>query len=436
MPFKIPKRLSIVERLLVALTVLTITTMAWQHWGMNRSLVIAPGSGHKVWALGDDVDKGGSVASFREENNAYVMRCHIKNILQFPYCSLYIQLGRTHKGIDLTAYQYLLITVKRSSTVPDSISLYLKDLKSEIDIAALANQTSVNQSALNPSETFTEYSLPLNRFYVPAWWVFHSRLPYETPGPNLTHINYLVINTGDNNKERDLEISISRIEFKGKWIAATDLYKALLMVWISVFGSFYLALFIKLQLQSNEEKLNRKEQEEINQALDSKRKQLESIAIYDSGTGLLNRRGIIDRLYESFNAAPQHEMCNLVLISIDNYKTIESKLKEDCMDELATYVALQFSGYMAQKITLSRWGKNEILALIEISDIQAAMTKMQQLINDSRIMKFRDLQPIHISIGVVVTTPQPVESVIALIEQAALGAKHSSEKIHLITHPA
>lgn len=434
MPLRIPKRLSIVERLLLVLTVLTVVTMAWQYWGMNRSLVITPSSGNKVWAVGDDIDKGGSVAEF-SKTNTYSMRCNIKNILQFPYCSLYIQLDPNNKKIDLTAYQQLLITIKQSSTIPDSVTLYLKELKNEdIDVAALANQVSVNQLSLNVTESYSEFVLSLDRFYVPAWWVYFSRLPYETPGPNLTSINYLIINTGDNNQERDIEISISRIEFKGKWIEAGELYKALLIIWISVFGLFYLILFIKLQLESNEEKLNRKEQEEINKALGNKRKQLESVAIYDSETGFLNRRGVIDRLHDIFNSTPQNQACNIVLISINNYKTIESKLKEDCVDELVAYVALQFSGYMAQKITIARWGKNELLALMDIPDIQVAIKKMQQLINDHSLMTFRSEHLIQTSIGVVVTSPQPVEAVITLIEKAAVTAKNSAEKIHLTIH--
>jgi diguanylate cyclase (GGDEF)-like protein len=422
-----------VEQLLLVLTVLTVATMAWQYWGMNRSLVITPGSEYKVWAMGDGLDKGGSIAQF-QENNSYDMQCHIKNQIQFPYCSLYIQLGPNHKSIDLTAYQQLLLTVKQTSSINDSISVYLKDLKAEANTDSLVNQISVNQSSFNPTDTFTEYVLPLNRFYVPSWWVYFSRLPNETPGPNLTNINYLVINTGDNNQERSLDISVSRIEFTGKWIEADELYKTLLITWISIFGLFYLMLFIKLQLQSNEEKLNRKEQEEINQALDSKRKQLESLAIYDSGTGILNRRGVIDRLQDTFQRIPEKQPCSVVLISIDNYKTIESRVKENCIDELVAYVALQFAGYLTQKITMARWGKNELLALVDNSNTEATTSKIQQLLNDPQMMKFRDSLTIQISIGVVITQPQPVEAVIKLIEKAAATAKLSPGKMHINIH--
>jgi diguanylate cyclase (GGDEF)-like protein len=433
MSLRIPKHLSIVERLLMVLTVLTIAIMAWQYWGMNLSLVITPDSGHKIWAMGDAADKGASIAKLHKDT-AYNMECQIKNQIQFPYCSLYIQLSPNHQGLDLTVYQQLLITVKQTGSIRDSISLYLKDLKNEIDIAGLSNQTSVNQLALNPAETFTEYVLPLKRFYVPSWWVYHSRLPHETPGPNLSDINYLVINTGDNHNEREVNISISRIEFRGKWIDADELYKMLLVVWISIFGGFYLVLFIKLQIESNEEKNHRRELEEINNALDNKRKQLESRAIYDSGTGILNRRGVIDRLQDLFQQTPQGQAYSIALVSIENYRTIEARLKEDCADELAAYVALQFAGYMAQKITIARWGKNELLALMDISDPQVAENKIQQFINDNHIMKFRDSYIVQTSIGVVVTPPQPTEAVIALIEQASATAKHSAGKIHIIIH--
>lgn len=433
MSLRIPKHLSIVERLLLVLTVLTIATMAWQYWGMNLSLVITPGSGQKVWVMGDAADKGTSIATLHEDS-AYNMECQIKNQVQFPYCSLYIQVGQNHKGLDLNVYQQLLLTVKQTGTVRDSITLYLKDLKNETEIAALSNQISVNQLSLNPTESFTQYILPLKRFYVPSWWVYHSRLPHETPGPNLSHINYLVINTGDNHNEREVNISISRIEFRGKWIDADELYKMLLVAWICIFGGFYLVLFIKLQIESNEEKNHRRELEEINNALDSKRQQLESRAIYDSGTGILNRRGVIDRLQDLFQHTPKGQAYSIALISIDNYRTIEARLKEDCVDELAAYVALQFAGYMAQKITIARWGKNELLALIDIPNTQVAENKIHQFINDNNIMKFRDSYVIQTSIGVVITPPQPVEVVIALIEQAAATAKHSASKIHITIH--
>lgn len=433
MPLKIPKRLSIVERLLLVLTVLTIAVMAWQYWGMNLSLVITPDSGHKVWAIGDQADSGASIAHFHE-TRAYEMDCHIKNQIQFPYCSLYIQLAKNHQGLDLTAYKQLRVTVKQTGTVRDSISFYLKELKNEDGIAMMANQISVNQLSLNPSETYTEYTLPLNRFYVPSWWVYFSRLPYETPGPNLSNINYLVINTGDNHQERHINLSVSRIEFTGKWIDADELYKTLLTIWICIFGFFYLILFVKLQVESAEEKINRKEQEEINKALDNKRKQLESMAIYDSETGILNRRGIIDRLQDRFQNNAEYHTFAVALISINNYKTIEARLKEDCVDELATYVALQFAGYLSQKITLARWGKNELLALIDAADFQMVIGKMQKFLHEVHILTFKESIAIQASIGVVVTPPQPVESIIKLIEQVAEAAKNSAEKIHVVYH--
>lgn len=433
MPLTTRKTLSFVERLLLVLTLATVLVMAWQHWGMNRSLVITPGSGHKVWAVGDDVEKGSSVAQYRE-NDTFNMQCQIKHSIQYPYCSLYIQIGPNHEGIDLTNYKDLRLTVKQSGTVRDSISLYLKHLNKETSIAEFANQISVNQLVINPTEIFSEYILPLNRFYVPSWWVYYSHLPYETPGPNLSTINYLIINTGDNNTERDITTSVSRVEFQGKWIEADQLYKYLLVVWICIFGIFYLVLFIKLQLESNEQKATRRELEEINKALDTKRKQLESIAIYDSDTGILNRRGMIDRLQEAFQQMPENETCPITLVSIDNYEMIEGRLKEHCIGELISHIANQLSNIMGYKTTVARWGKNEIMALATPEDAQQIQDMMNQFLKDISEFKFRDsIQP-QVSIGIIITPGKPIPAVIELCELALSTAKRAvTKKLHLLT---
>ena len=92
---------------------------------------------------------------------------------------------------------------------------------------------------------------------------------------------------------------------------------------------------------------------------------LERLAYADFLTGLLNRRGIIDRLeMERNRLARQHAKLGVIILDLDYFKRINDSHGHDAGDRALVHVANVIRGVMRSYDVCARWGGEEFLVVV------------------------------------------------------------------------
>lgn len=101
--------------------------------------------------------------------------------------------------------------------------------------------------------------------------------------------------------------------------------------------------------------------------------EIHSLAFYDPLTGLPNRRLMFDRLGQSMAAAARHhQYAALLIIDLDNFKTLNDTLGHDIGDCLLIEVARRLRRSIRESDTAARQGGDEFSVLLDDLGLDAA----------------------------------------------------------------
>jgi diguanylate cyclase (GGDEF)-like protein/PAS domain S-box-containing protein len=97
--------------------------------------------------------------------------------------------------------------------------------------------------------------------------------------------------------------------------------------------------------------------------------QISSLAFYDPLTKLPNRRLMLDRLKHALSSRARHKRLGAVMmIDLDNFKTLNDSLGHDVGDRLLVNVASRLESCIREGDTVSRIGGDEFVVIIENLD--------------------------------------------------------------------
>ena len=110
--------------------------------------------------------------------------------------------------------------------------------------------------------------------------------------------------------------------------------------------------------------------------------QLRHEATHDAMTGLPNRVLLLDRLQRAIpQAARQEEMCALLFVDLDRFKRINDSLGHSAGDEVLRVVAKRLSAAVREDDTVSRWGGDEFIILMEsLKERNAVVTVAEKIL--------------------------------------------------------
>jgi diguanylate cyclase (GGDEF)-like protein/PAS domain S-box-containing protein len=138
--------------------------------------------------------------------------------------------------------------------------------------------------------------------------------------------------------------------------------------------------------------------------------EINSLAFYDSLTGLQNRRLLMDRLYQAVASSTRHEHYGaLLFIDLDNFKTVNDTLGHDIGDLLLQEVAQRLISCLRGLDNIGRLGGDEFVVMLEnlSSDVTEAATEVEliaekilALLNQPYQLKNK---PLHITPSIGVT---------------------------------
>lgn len=185
-----------------------------------------------------------------------------------------------------------------------------------------------------------------------------------------------------------------------KWVVLKFDHKfdySILWKYLSI-GSVILIIFILWILKLV--KLN-KEIANANNKLEEKGQELEKISITDSLTGIYNRR-FLEKTIESELLRTErynHKIC-IILIDIDNFKTINDTLGHQVGDEVLRKFAMVLQNNIRKTDTLGRWGGEEFLVICPEATAGKAVVLAEKLRTTIEQTSFGDAGKRTASFGV------------------------------------
>jgi signal transduction histidine kinase/DNA-binding NarL/FixJ family response regulator len=236
LPLSFPTKIS--YSLVILLLLATPLLLVWQHYGMTRSLEISPQHPHGVKVIDDRtrergfVANGNSVGSMTITPDAIVLRCHLRSVATYPFCSLQFQLGDPVKGIDMSRYDTMALDMRYSGQGRHLIKIHLMNFEPDISTPNDWNSQRFNevQLQLPPQPRFT---IPMHALRTADWWRSSHEIPLSKSYVRLDHVTALEVATDLVPKEQVITIEVRSIKFTGKWISKTTLLTWLVIAWIA-----------------------------------------------------------------------------------------------------------------------------------------------------------------------------------------------------------
>ena len=162
------------------------------------------------------------------------------------------------------------------------------------------------------------------------------------------------------------------------------------------------------------------------------RKQMEVLAMYDSLTGLLNRRAIEEYAESEFNLAlrKEHEFC-VIMIDVDHFKSVNDRFGHKIGDCTLQKMAELLMADLRIYDRAGRWGGEEFILILPDTQLKAAAGVAERLRARTGEMLIPlengETLSINISLGVACNTSrfQSLTKLIDASDQALYQAKQT-----------
>jgi diguanylate cyclase (GGDEF)-like protein len=186
----------------------------------------------------------------------------------------------------------------------------------------------------------------------------------------------------------------------------------------------------ELQLRLNREAEHLRE---VNARLEVANRQLASVALTDSLTGLPNRRHLLETLSQEWaRAARHHGHFALVFVDLDHFKRINDERGHDAGDIVLERVARVLRRQVRAEDTVGRFGGEEFLILCPGSGLESAMVIAERIRSRLAAERFNiggSSWTITASFGVAAAIPSAAptdwDETLRRADAALYQAKHS-----------
>lgn len=399
--------------------ILIVTPKDW----LGRSIEIVPDQ----WpaTILDDVYSGGNSRSSWVNEPERHWRCELGQQFRNPYCSMQMLVVDGTQGLDLSNFHTMHIRLHY--TGPDShIRVYLRNRHPAYYKEGDHASTKYNVVEL-PVEGLDEgVEINLLDFSVADWWLVDKGIPLKHSHPEFSDIMFFEIQTSSRSSPGGIhEFRFEHLEFEGSLVSDEGLFKWMAIGWsVLIFGILlYRVVLLNLEVKRNRER--HQELLSINGVLNLQNKQFEELAKSDQLTGLLNRIGIRDGLYDGLKDwKASRRAFSLVMIDIDHFKKVNDSYGHDVGDAILVAVSQRFKTSVRNSDLLARWGGEEFILVCPGTDLAQA-----QAVAESLRKKLADEEVhagIHVtaSFGVATLTDGNLDELFKRADEALYEAKH------------
>jgi len=192
-----------------------------------------------------------------------------------------------------------------------------------------------------------------------------------------------------------------------------------------VYNRYRLSQRARRALQAAHDEIHAK-----NRELHDANVRLERAALHDPLTGLLNRRGLMERIeLERVRSLRSHKPFSIVLGDIDFFKSINDHHGHQAGDVVLEGVGRLLDGTVRKQDAPSRWGGEEFMILLPETDAAGAMIvaeKIRHRISEHEFEAKGGRIPVTLTFGVAGWDPSlSVDACTKLADEALYAGKHA-----------
>ncbi len=144
------------------------------------------------------------------------------------------------------------------------------------------------------------------------------------------------------------------------------------------------------------------------------------LSLYDPLTGVANRIGLLPTLHSELELSKRHHgEISVLMIDIDNFKSVNDQYGHGCGDYILTAIAQQISDLVRDCDLLYRYGGDEFVLLLRNTNKIGAITLADRIRHTINSTKYRYKKiAINLTVSIGVATAYPEDSKNTLLDRA------------------
>ncbi|MCF2948042.1 GGDEF domain-containing protein [Paraglaciecola aquimarina] len=373
--------------------------------------------------FGDQASGGSSTVKWLNKDKSHWL-CELNDTSANPYCSWQLTVvGKDGKGIDMSNFSTITLYGK-STGVADYFRVYLRNRNPEYYVFNDTSTTKYNVIELPTSSLSEGIKIKLADFKVADWWLSANKIALEHSHPEFNDVIYIELQNATFHREGKQEFQLDRIELEGAIFSQELLYKIIVLTWISCILALLIFRVFTLNKNLKENIAYQQELVSINKLLNLENQKFEDLAKTDMLTGLLNRLGIRDILYEGLTSWKRNKKpFSFVLLDIDHFKSLNDTYGHDVGDKVLKTLAKLLTENVRSSDYLARWGGEEFILVCPNTNLSEAQQLAELLRSKIEQMKLTETGPITASFGVATMATASLDSLFKSSDKALYQAK-------------
>ncbi|MFL6661201.1 MAG: GGDEF domain-containing protein [Rhizobacter sp.] len=365
---------------MAVLAVSTVAALLWNRYGMEKVLVIGADTPFHVHAVDDRSSGGNSVGRVSRRDGKLVLDCDIRAGYEWPYCELGVDLERTPHGIDLTRYDTVRLWIGYAGPEPEQqVRFFIMNFNPAYSKLDVAESSKVHEIFYDPSR-HDPLEVRLSQFTVASWWSNEHSIPIEHAGLEMNNVTAVQVATGGKVVPGAHRITVERIEFHGKWVAAGTFRLAIIGIWLMAALVVLVTDGVLTRRALLASRRGHLSLQRIHDALRLQSESFERLARRDPLTGLLNRRGLGDEL---LRLAKRRDGAlfplSLVFMDIDHFKQINDRHGHALGDRVLREFAQVVRADIQRQDLYARWGGEEFVLVCPLTEPHEARRIAERL---------------------------------------------------------
>jgi diguanylate cyclase (GGDEF)-like protein len=409
----------------------TVGLLAWQHYGMERVVVVDGTNALRVEAGDDREVHGGSTATLQRDESTVRLHCALTRDVDWPYCRLRLFLAYEGKGIDLSQFESFSLDMRYEGPQPHQVRVYVINHEDGQSRPGELSSNRVNELDRLPIPDHGTVTVPMNVFYTAPYWKNDEHVPLERTGARYDNVFALELLNTTGADPVPYAMTLKSVRFHGKWISQAHLLMILVGLWILCAVSWPVLAAYGLRTKLHHSRVRLAVMQEMQDALRLEARELADQAHLDPLTRVLNREGLRAALAKTAPAATSP--LSVIFADIDYFKRINDTHGHAVGDTVLRHFAGLLSALVRSSDKVVRWGGEEFLIVCERTTARQAALLSEELRKAMLAQAWPAGLAVSASFGVAQTaSPDGIEDAIARADaQLYLAKQAGRNRVHV-----
>lgn len=395
-----------------SLILLTLIISALLFFDINKHKAINLNTAD-IKVVDDRAVLGASIAKVVKTNHGLEFSCQITTShLEQPYCELIINLQDLTKqqpftGLDLSSYEQIGLWIKHSHSTQPGTRIELRNFNSSYPTKQ--NKVVLKHNTLEYLEAYVANPVWLNLadFSIPQWWNNSHNLALNNGGTDFSNIYSIAVAPSTKVQQGNYQLTVERIELKGKYIGSSTLITVLIMLW-----SITLGYIIRRLVPAKKVVVETPEQPT---------QTIEFGAMSCPLTGALNRIGL-RKCFDQLTPSDLHKL-SIIFINIDYFEDLYPNYGQQTADEILQKFVTNIDNTCRSSDTVARWSTEEFLLVCPDTELSQAIDVANKIRETIQEASWPNDIKITCSSGVAQMYDEDLNDLIARANKALYKAK-------------